>query len=102
MSFALALWVIVIAVFAEFAMLDATALAALVRDKQESPLELVDASIARIEHDRCGASPITYFREAFRVVLLLLMRHVDPSIVLTTLPGRNAHEVEYLLTLPRS
>jgi amidase len=39
----------VIAVFAEFAMLDATALAALVRDKQVSPLELVDASIARIE-----------------------------------------------------
>jgi hypothetical protein len=60
----------------------------------------LDAASARLHYVGCSLFDIQYFREAFRVVLLLLMRHVDPSVVLTTLPGRNAHEVEYRLTLP--
>ena len=60
----------------------------------------LDASSARLHYVGCSLFDIAYFREAFRVVLLLLMRHVDPKIVMTTLPSRNAQEIEYRLTLP--
>jgi hypothetical protein len=62
----------------------------------------LDANSARLHYVGCSLFDITYFREAFRVVLLLLVRHVDPNIVMTTLPSRNAQETEYGLTLPGS
>jgi hypothetical protein len=53
------------------------------------------AHSARLHYVGCELFDIAYFREAFRVVLLLLMQHVERDAVMTTQPASKTGEIEY-------
>lgn len=57
----------------------------------------LDAKTARLHYVGCELFANSYFREAFRVVLLLLMQHVDPDVTLTTL-SESAEGLEFRVT----
>jgi hypothetical protein len=52
---------------------------------------------AHLHYVGCQLFNIAYFREAFRVVLMLLMQHVERDAVVTTQPGSPLNGVEYRL-----
>ena len=58
----------------------------------------LDSNSAHVHYVGCELFSNGYFREAFRAVLLLLMRHVEPHAALATLPGGKADEVEFRLS----
>jgi hypothetical protein len=62
----------------------------------------VGAHSARLHYVRCQLFNIPYFREAFRVVLMLLAQHVHEDVVFTTQPANRVDEVEYRLHWPKS
>jgi hypothetical protein len=52
---------------------------------------------ARLHYVGCPLFNVPYFREAFRVVVMLLAQHVHEDVVFTMLPPNRVDEVEYRL-----